>query len=136
MIIDSPCVIAEAVGTLAVAPVEAAAAVVLVGEQIDAAPAAAHAPVLAHLVAASAVVRAGLRVHALPVAARRPGAAGRQAHGGRFLGAAVRRQQGRRRCDFISEQETAPPGSEVWDGGGAVSEGRGSCGRRCQEHRQ
>jgi hypothetical protein len=84
--------VAEAVGALVVALVEALAAVVHVGERIDAAPAAANATMLADLVAASAVIHAGHRVHALPVAARRPGAARRQAHGGRFLGAVVRRQ--------------------------------------------
>jgi len=57
--------------------------VVLVGEQVDAAAAAAGAPVvLADLVAAAAVVGAGDRVHALPAAARRAWAARSEAHGG------------------------------------------------------
>jgi hypothetical protein len=76
-------VVTEAVAAFLAALVPARAAVVLVGEQVDAAAAAARAPiVLADLVAAAAVVGAGDRVHALPAAARRAWAARSEAHGG------------------------------------------------------
>jgi len=76
-------VVTETVAALLVAAVPACAAVVLVGEQVDAAATAARATiVLADLVAAAAVVGAGDRVHALPAAARRAWAARSEAHGG------------------------------------------------------
>ena len=83
-------VVAEAVCALVAALVGAAAAVVPVGQQVHAPPAAAAPPVLARLVAAAAVFTAGAGVHAPPAAARRAGAPRREADGGgRLLGAAV-----------------------------------------------
>jgi hypothetical protein len=93
--------------------VPAPAAVVLVGVQVDAAPAAAStAAALAHLVAAAAVVRAGDGVDALAAAARRPWAPRLEADGGRFLGALVGGQG-------VGRQEPAPPGRKprLADGG-------------------
>ena len=76
-------VVTEAVVAFLIALVPARTAVVPVGEQVDAAPAAARAAVqLADLVAAAAVVGAASRVHALPAAARRARAARSEAHGG------------------------------------------------------
>lgn len=83
-------VITETIVALLAALVPAPAAVVLVGIQIDAVPAAASPVlVLAHLVAAAAVVRTGHGVDALAAAARCPWAPRREADGGRFLGAVV-----------------------------------------------
>jgi hypothetical protein len=82
-------IVAEALVALAIALVGAAAAVLLVGEQIHAVAATARPAVLAGLVAAAAVLAASDDVHALTAAARRPGAPRHEACFRRLLRAIV-----------------------------------------------
>jgi hypothetical protein len=67
-------VAAEAVVALLITLVRAAAAVLLVGEQIHTVTATARPAMLARLVAAAAVFNVGNRIHALAAAASHSGA--------------------------------------------------------------
>ena len=78
-------VVAKSVVALLIAPVGAAAAVLPVGEQIDAATATTRPAVLARLVAAATVLGAGDGVHALTIAARRTCSPCHEACFGRLL---------------------------------------------------
>jgi len=83
-------VVAVAVGALAGSALDTApAAVLLVGEGVDALALAAGLRVLARLVAVAAMLEAVLSVDACALAARRAGAPRREADGLRLLAAAV-----------------------------------------------
>lgn len=118
-------VVAVAVGALGSAPDAAAAAVLAVGEGVDALPLAAGLRVLARLVAVAAVLEAVLGVDAGALAARRAGAPGVEADGRRLLAAVV---EGRRRREVgLGRQEAASPegGRRQGSGGGREGEGEG-----------
>jgi hypothetical protein len=103
-------VVAVAVGALGSALDAASAAVLLVGEGVDAIPLAAGLRELAHLVAVAAVLGAVLGVDACAPAARRAGAPGREADGWRLLAAVVERRRRRRReVDVVGSKEATSP---------------------------
>ena len=102
-------VVAVAVGAPGSAPDAAAAAVLLVGEGVDAFALAAGLRVLARLVAAAAVLEAVLGVDAGALAARRARAPVLQADGRRLLAAVVERRR-RREVGGVGEEAASPEG--------------------------
>ena len=102
-------VVAVAVGAPGSAPDAAAAAVLLVGEGVDAFALAAGLRVPARLVAASAVLEAVLGVDAGALAARRARAPVLQADGRRLLAAVVERRR-RREVGGVGEEAASPQG--------------------------
>ena len=103
----SRCVVAVAVGALGSALDTAAAAVLDVGEGVDALALAAGLRVLARLAAVAAVLEAVLGVDACALAARRAGASGREADGWRLLAVVERRRW--REVD-VGKEATSPEG--------------------------
>lgn len=100
-------VVAVGVGALGSALDTAAAAVLDVGEGVDALALAAGLRVLARLAAVAAVLEAVLGVDACALAARRAGASGREADGWRLLAVVERR---RRREVDVGKEATSPEG--------------------------
>lgn len=115
-----PCVVAEAEGAVMAAALNATSAAVLpVGEEVDAFAGAAGVPILASLVAVAAVLAAVLGVHTHALAARRAGASGLQAHGRGLLDAVVVR---RRRRELVGQEAASPGWRHRCSGGGEEGE--------------